>query len=116
MSYNVNPCIFLYIKLGTLGEGEKKKVYSPLGNIGRHCFSHFECLTRFVNRILDVLRCPGVIYLKAVSETSLGACAAHSHGLVYHCFPLFSSAELCTLFSLLHSDGGVNAVRLLVGF
>ena len=28
----------------------------------------------------------------------------------------FSSVEPCTLFSLLHSDGGVNAVRLLLGF
>lgn len=72
-----------------------EKVYSPLRNIGRHCFSHFECLTRFVNRILDVLRCPGVIYLKAVSETSLGACAAHSHGLVYRCISLFSAQPSC---------------------
>lgn len=32
------------------------------------------------------------------------------------CFLHFSSVEPCTLFSLLHSDGGVNAVRLLLGF
>ena len=59
----------------------------------------------------------GVIYLKAVSETSSGSVLLAVTDLCVAA--LFSSLELSRarhLSSLPRSDGGVNAVRLLLGF